>query len=133
VDVDATVSLPIHGFRAEKAKISAVVTRNRRVTTACARAGIAVYRRRRDLLRDYPPEDLSSLLGDDQAPEPRATVPPAPSPSPNGFDGLVLLAVWGRVALIATALVALLTASTLITAIVAQVAAIGLIAARLRH
>jgi hypothetical protein len=30
--------------------------------TACTGAGIPVYRRRRDLLRDYPPEDLSSLV-----------------------------------------------------------------------
>ncbi|MGH9289767.1 MAG: hypothetical protein ACRD0V_15985 [Acidimicrobiales bacterium] len=52
------------GFRAERARLIAVVTRNRRVAAACTRAGIAVYRRRRDLLRDYPPEDLSSLLGD---------------------------------------------------------------------
>ena len=53
-----------HGFRAERARITAVVTRNRRVAAACTQAGIAVYRRRRDLLGDYPPEDLSSLLGD---------------------------------------------------------------------
>jgi hypothetical protein len=52
------------GFRAERAHIAAVVTRNRQVAAACSPAGIAVYRRRRDLLRDYPPEDLSSLLGD---------------------------------------------------------------------
>jgi hypothetical protein len=52
------------GFRAERARIAAVVTRNRRVAAACTQAGIAVYRRRRDLLRDYPPDDLSSLLGD---------------------------------------------------------------------
>ncbi len=53
------------GFRAERARIAAVVTHNRRVAAACTRAGIAVYRRRRDLLRDYPPDDLSSLLGDE--------------------------------------------------------------------
>jgi hypothetical protein len=53
------------GFRAETARITAVVTRNRRVAAACTQAGIAVYRRRRDLLGDYPPDDLSSLLGDE--------------------------------------------------------------------
>jgi hypothetical protein len=53
------------GFRAERARIAAVVTRNRRVAAACTQAGIPVYRRRRDLLRDYPPDDLSSLLGDE--------------------------------------------------------------------
>jgi hypothetical protein len=47
------------GFRAERARIAAVVTRNRRMAAACTQAGIAVYRRRRYLLRDYPPEDLS--------------------------------------------------------------------------
>jgi hypothetical protein len=52
------------GFRAERARITAVVTRNRRLAAACTQAGIAVYPRRRNLLRDYPPEDLSSLLGD---------------------------------------------------------------------
>jgi hypothetical protein len=52
------------GFRAERARITAVATRNRRVAAACTQAGIAVYRRRRDLLGDYPPDDLSSLLGD---------------------------------------------------------------------
>ena len=30
--------------------------------TFCAAAGVAVYGRRRHLLRDYPPEDLSALL-----------------------------------------------------------------------
>jgi hypothetical protein len=59
------------GFRAERASVAAVVTRNRQVAAACTRAGIAVYRRRRDLLRDYPPEDLSSLL-DDRGPGPPA-------------------------------------------------------------
>ena len=47
------------GFRAERARIAAVVTRNRRIAAACTWASIAVYRRRRYLLRDYPPEDLS--------------------------------------------------------------------------
>jgi hypothetical protein len=51
------------GFRAERAQITAVATWNRWVTAACTQAGIAVYRWRRHLLRDYPPEDLSSLLG----------------------------------------------------------------------
>jgi hypothetical protein len=37
------------GFRAERARIAAVVSRNHRIAGACTRAGIAVYRRRRDL------------------------------------------------------------------------------------
>jgi hypothetical protein len=49
----------------------AIVTRSRRVGTACAEAGIAVYRHRRDLLRDHPPHDVGSLLADpaDREPE----------------------------------------------------------------
>jgi hypothetical protein len=64
IEASGLILMGERGFRAERARITGVVTRNRRVTAACARAGIAVYRRRRDLLRDLPPEDLSSLLGD---------------------------------------------------------------------
>jgi hypothetical protein len=53
-----------HGFRAQQASIVAVVTHHRSVTKACERAGIAVYRRRRHLVRDYPTEDLTALLDD---------------------------------------------------------------------
>jgi hypothetical protein len=60
------------GFRAERARITAVATLNRRVTAACIQAGIAVYRRRRHLLRDYPPADPSSLLGDRSRSHPAA-------------------------------------------------------------
>jgi hypothetical protein len=55
------------GFRAERAEIVAVVARRRHVVEACAAAGIAVYRRRRDLLRDYPPDDVSALVTPDGA------------------------------------------------------------------
>jgi hypothetical protein len=115
------------GFRAESVKIVAVVTRNRRVATACARAGISVYRRRRDLVRDYPPEDLSSLLADTHGPAPPPVVAPQ---APLLFDWLACLAVWGRGALIAAALIALPTAPALIVALAAHFAVIGLIAAR---
>lgn len=64
IEASGLILMGERGFRAERARITAVVTRNRRVAAACALAGIAVYRRRRELLRDYPPEDLSSLLGD---------------------------------------------------------------------
>jgi hypothetical protein len=131
IEASGLILMGERGFRAETAKIAAVVTRNRRVTAACERAGIAVYRRRRDLLRDYPPEDLSSLLGDTQGPKPRARVPQVPSL--YGFDGLVFFAAWGRAALIASALVVLPTAPALVTAVVAQVLLLGLIVARLRH
>jgi hypothetical protein len=55
-----------HGFRAERARIAAIVTRNRRIAAACTHAGIAVYTRRRELLRDYPRDDLTALLGDER-------------------------------------------------------------------
>jgi hypothetical protein len=83
-------------FRAETVKIVAVVTRNRRLETACARVGICVYRRRRDLVHDYRPEDLSSLRGDTYGPAPP---PPVAPQAPLLFDWLACLAVWGRAAL----------------------------------
>lgn len=64
VQASGLILMGERGFRAERARITAVVTRNRRVAAACTRAGIAVYRRPRDLLRDHPPDDLSALLGD---------------------------------------------------------------------
>jgi hypothetical protein len=89
-----------------------------------------VYRRRRDLLRDHPPEDLASLLGDVHGHQP----PPARVPqAPLLFDGLACLAVWGRGALVAAALFLLPTAPALTVALVAHFAMIGLIVARLHH
>ena len=127
VEASGLILMGERGFRAETVKIVAVVTRNRRVATACARAGISVYRRRRDLVRDHPPEDLSALLADTQGPAP----PPAVAPqAPHLFDWLACLAVWGRAALIAAALLALPTAPALVIALVAHLAVIGLIAAR---
>jgi hypothetical protein len=64
IEASGLILMGERGFRAERARITAVVTRNRRVAAACTRAGIAVYRRRRDLLRDHPPDDLAALLGD---------------------------------------------------------------------
>ena len=76
IEASGLILMGERGFRVERARITAVVTRNRRVTAACARAGIAVYRRRRELLRDLPPDDLSSLLGD------RPSLPPGPVVGP---------------------------------------------------
>ena len=131
VEASGLVLMGERGFRAERARIVAVVSRNRRLTAACEQAGIAVYRRRRDLVRDFPPEDLSALLGG-----PRDRQPPAPSPRAlalSGVDRLVLMAVCGRVALIAAALAVLPTGPAVLTAIVAQAALLGLVAARIRH
>ncbi len=127
VEASGLVLMGERGFRAQTVKIVAVVTRNRRVATACVRAGIPVYRRRRQLVRDYPPEDLSSLLADTHRPAP----PPAVAPqAPPLFDWLACLAVWSRVALIAAALIALPTAPALVVALAAHLAVIGLIVAR---
>jgi hypothetical protein len=131
IEASGLIFMGERGFRAERARVTAVVTRNRRLATACEQAGIAVYRRRRDLLRHHPPEDVSSLLADGNGPEGRAITPQVASPS--GFDGLLLLAVWARAALIAAALVALPTTPAVVAAVVAHVALIGLVATQLRH
>jgi hypothetical protein len=131
VEASGLVLMGERGFRAERAKIVAVVSRNRRLTAACEEAGIAVYRRRRDLVRACPPEDLSALLGNpgDQ----RNPLPPAGLPPLSGFDRLVLMAVCGRVALIAAALAVLPTGPAVVTAVLAHVALLSLVAARLRR
>ena len=64
VEASGLVLMGDSGFRAQQVRIVAVVTRNRRVASACTAAGIAVYRRRRELLEDYPRDDLTSLLGE---------------------------------------------------------------------
>lgn len=64
VQAAGVVLMGDRGFRAQHAEIVAVVTRNRRLATACEEAGIRVYRRRSELLEDFPPEDVSGLLGD---------------------------------------------------------------------
>jgi hypothetical protein len=117
VEASGLILMGERGFRAGTVKIGGVVTRNRRVTTACTRAGIPVYRRRRDLLRDFPPEDPSSLLGDTHGSEP---APAAAPPVPLRFDGLACLVVWGRAALVAAALVLLPTAPALMVALLAH-------------
>lgn len=63
VAASGAIIMGTHGFRAEQATIVAIVSRDRDIAAACDRAGIAVYRRRRSLLRDYPTEDLTALLG----------------------------------------------------------------------
>jgi hypothetical protein len=135
VEASGLILMGERGYRAETVKITAIVTRNRRLAAACERAGIAVYGRRRDLLRDYPPEDLSSLLGrGTDGPEGPESPDSAPGvSSPHGFDGLVFLALWGRVVLIASALVTLPAAPVLVTAVVAHFVLLGLMIARLRY
>jgi hypothetical protein len=131
IEASGLILMGERGFRAERARIVAVVSRKRRLTEACEQAGIAVYRRRGDLVRDWPPEELSPLLGDPLDREQPTTSPRWPPLS--GFDRLVLMAACGRVALIAGALAVLPTGPAVLTVIVAQVALMGLVAARLRH
>jgi hypothetical protein len=128
VEASGLVIMGEQGFRAERARIAAVVTRSRRAAAACERAGVAIYRRRRDLLRDYPPDDVSSLLGDPPTPE-----PPVAVPAPSNFDYFVLCTIWARTALITGALVALPSNAALVTAAAAQAAATGVVVHRLRH
>jgi hypothetical protein len=100
VEASGLVLLGERGFRAERARITAVVTRNRRLAAACARTGISVYTRRRDLLRDYPPEDVTELIGGGGTSEP----PPPLAGGPGGLIGL--LAVAARTAVMGGAAVA---------------------------
>lgn len=134
MEASGLVLMGERGFRAERARIVAVVSRNRRLTAACERAGIAVYRRRRDLVRDFPPEDLSPLLGDrgDGQQRERRAAPPR-VPPPTRFDRLVLAAAFGRMALVAAALMALPTAPAVVVAIMVHLALLGVIAVHLRH
>jgi hypothetical protein len=136
IEASGLVLMGERGFRAERARIVAVVSRNRRLTAACEEAGIAVYRRRGDLVRDCPPEDLSALLGDPperDSPDRPQPVPPARPPWCSGFDWLVLAAVCGRVALIAAALALLPTGAAVLAAVVANLAFLSLVAAQIRH
>jgi hypothetical protein len=75
------------GFRAQRAEIVAVVARRRHVVEACEAAGIKVYRRRKDLMRDYPPDDVSELIAVDEASEFANAWPRAQPPSNGGAGG----------------------------------------------
>jgi hypothetical protein len=92
VQASGRILMGDRGFRAERTSIAAIVTRNRRIAAACARVDIPVYRRRRDLLRDFPAEDRTGLLG--ERPRPRRARPPAPPVAGRGNRAL-FSAVWG--------------------------------------
>src|SRR5262245_49393259 len=123
------------GFRAEKAQIVAVVTRNRRVAEACTAAGIRVYRRRRDLLKDYPPEDLSALLGEGESSdsEQESGRKSPPGPSPRGFGMAICALVWARALLVALVAVVMPIAVAIVTAIAAEFALLFIIGTRLKR
>jgi hypothetical protein len=135
VEASGLVLMGDRGFRAERVRIKAVATRNRRVAAACAKAGIAVYRRRGELIRDHPPEDLSSLLSDRSPPgggdgdEPAEPDPPLPA---DRVDRTLVMAVWARTAFLALAVGLLPVAAAVICVAVAELALVGLIVSRLR-
>ncbi|HEY8526687.1 MAG TPA: hypothetical protein VIL48_17085 [Acidimicrobiales bacterium] len=135
VEASGVVLMGERGFRAEKVRIRAVATRHRRVAAACAAAGIPVYRRRRDLIRDHPPEDLSALLGPPEA-EQENDGPDEPDPDPstgvNRVDRTLVLAVWARTAFLAVAVGVLPVAAAVLCVAVAELALVGLIVTRFR-
>jgi hypothetical protein len=131
VEASGLVLMGERGFRAERVRIKAVATRNRRVAAACAEAGIAVYRRRGELIREHPPEDLSSLLGDRSPPEDETADPDPPLPA-DGMDRTLVLAVWLRTAFLALAVGLLPVAAAVACVAVAELALVGLIVSRLR-
>jgi hypothetical protein len=126
VEVSGLVLMCDRGFRAEQARVTAVVTRKARVAAACEQAGIAVYRSRRDLLRDHPPEDVASLLG--APPEEEPVERPAPL---DGFDRTLMLAIWVRTALLVLAPLALPVVAVLLVAALAELALLTFVLTRL--
>jgi hypothetical protein len=94
VQASGLVMLGTSGFRAEHAQITAVATRSRRVAEACDAAGIAVYRRRRDLLADHPPDDVSTLIGEE---------PTSSDWNPRTFALVICFSVWMRAAILIAA------------------------------
>jgi hypothetical protein len=121
------------GFRAERMEITAIVTRKRHVAEACARQGIAVYRRRRDLLRDHPPEDPTSLIGERPAPAEKDDRPRGAPQSPfAGFDRALIAAVWARTAVVLLAAFLLPLAAMLFATFMAELGLIALILTRVR-
>jgi hypothetical protein len=129
VEASGLVLMGDRGFRAARARIIAVVTRNRRLAAACAAAGVTVYRRRRDLLRDHPPEDLSGLLAADSKPGPEGHEPSRQAA--GRFGRVVWGVVWGRVALLALAAALLPAGVLLASAVLIEVGLFALIASRI--
>ena len=130
VEASGLVLMGDRGFRAQLVRISAVVTRNRRLATACAAAGVAVYRRRRHLLRDHPPEDLSALLGSSSEPEPDARS--SSRRALGSFDRSVCIAVWCRAALVALAATLLPVGAAVASAVLTEAGVFAFVASHAR-
>jgi len=121
VEASGLVMLGTSGFRAEHAQITAVATRSRRVAAACSDAGISVYRRRRDLIADHPPEAVSSLIGE---------TTPARNWHPRAFALVLCLSVWMRAAILIAAAGLLPPAAIIASVVVTEVAVLVIV---LRH
>jgi hypothetical protein len=129
IQASGVVLMGERGFRAERAEIVAVVTRNRRLGAACEDAGIAVYRTRRSLLRDFPPEPVGSLLGDHA---PTALEPNAPfTPATTVDHRMLAYALGGRACLIAIAALVLPGIAAAALIVMVEVLLIVLLATRL--
>jgi hypothetical protein len=124
VQASGLILMGDRGFRAERARITAVVTRNRRIAAACGNAGIAVYRHRRDLIREHPPEDLTSLLGEQPAPAEDREPGRARARRANR---MLIFALCGRTAVIVAAALALPWPAAVLAAVAAEVVLIMLI------
>jgi hypothetical protein len=114
VQASGLVMLGTHGFRAEHVEIAAVATRNARVAEACREADIAVYRRRRDLIADYPADDVATLIGE---------TPPSREWHPRAFALVICFSVWIRIAILSAA-AGLLPPAAIIASIVITEAAV---------
>jgi hypothetical protein len=128
VQASGVVLMGDRGFRAERCTIVAVATRSRRIAHACEDAGIAVYKSRRALLHDYPPEDLTSLLGE-RPPAVEGELRPLGS---AGVDHRMLLyAFLGRALLIGVAALMLPGIAAALVIVLVEVLLIVLLATRL--
>lgn len=131
VEASGLVLMGDRGFRAERARVTAVVTRRPRLAAACSRAGIAVYRRKRDLIRDHPPEDVTALLGERPPTSTDLTPPPAPHTRLlDGFDRALLVAIWARTALVLLATFVLPVIGTLLFLALSELGLFALIVSR---
>ena len=118
VEASGLVMLGTSGFRAERAQIAAIATRNRRLAQACNDAGIAVYRRRRDLIADHPPDDMSTLVGE---------VEPPRNWHPRAFAMVVCFSVWMRAAILVAAAGLLPPAAIIASIVVSETAILAIV------
>jgi fatty acid desaturase len=83
-----------------------------------------VYRHRRDLLREHPPEDLTSLLGEQAV---NAREPEPERAKARRANRLLVVALCGRTAVIVAAALLLPWPVAVLAAIVAEIVLIMLI------